>query len=404
MDFVFPNEVNVTWSVMIVLYPYITGLVAGAFIVSSLYHVFGRDELAPVARFSLVSSFVFLLFAPLPLLVHLGQPQRALSIMVTPHATSAMAGFGLIYMAYLLLVAMEVWFVMRPDLIDQAKGSGPIAWICRVILLFDLRQSEATRRADHRIVRVLAAVGIPMACLLHGYVGFLFGSLKANPWWSTPLMFVIFIFSAIVSGIAVLLFHYLTVSRLNGWRIDRPCVASLAKWLWGFMIIAVSLELLEILSVAYKQTEEWEVLGTLIFEELFVSYVVMQFLVFSLVPFVMLGVVTFLRLSRRWMYTLAWSAAAMLLVQVLLMRWNVVIGGQLLSKSFRGFTSYFPDIWHREGLIAAAVIFTLPFLILWVIDRVVPLFPKSLRNKDDEGSLSGGAMEAAPASSSAGES
>ena len=38
--FVFPNEAHVTWSVMIVLYPYITGLVAGAFIVSSLYHVF----------------------------------------------------------------------------------------------------------------------------------------------------------------------------------------------------------------------------------------------------------------------------------------------------------------------------------------------------------------------------
>ena len=47
MDFVFPNEVNVTWTVMIVLYPYITGLVAGAFIVSSLYHVFNRLELKP---------------------------------------------------------------------------------------------------------------------------------------------------------------------------------------------------------------------------------------------------------------------------------------------------------------------------------------------------------------------
>src|SRR5512137_1516768 len=121
MNFVFPNELHVTWTTMIVLYPYITGLVAGAFIVSSLYHVFGRSELRPVARFSLVSAFVFLLFAPLPLLVHLGHPERALNIMVTPNFSSAMAGFGYIYSAYLLLVVLEIWFVMRSELVERAR-------------------------------------------------------------------------------------------------------------------------------------------------------------------------------------------------------------------------------------------------------------------------------------------
>ena len=214
MNFVFTNEVNVTWTVMIVLYPYITGLVAGAFIVSSLYHVFDRQELRPVARFSLASAFVFLLFAPLPLLIHLGQPQRAFNIMITPNFTSAMAGFGFIYVAYLLLVVLEIWFVMRHDFIARARGKGFVALLCRTILLFDLHEDDASRRADEKIVRFLAGLGIPMACLLHGYVGFLFGSLKANPWWSTPLMLVIFIFSAIVSGISVLIFHYFVVSRI----------------------------------------------------------------------------------------------------------------------------------------------------------------------------------------------
>ena len=113
MNFVFPNEQNVTWTVMIVLYPYITGLVAGAFIVSSLYHVFGREELRPVARFSLASAFVFLLFAPLPLLIHLGHPERSLNIMVTSNFSSAMAGFGYIYTAYLILVALEMVSTLR---------------------------------------------------------------------------------------------------------------------------------------------------------------------------------------------------------------------------------------------------------------------------------------------------
>jgi len=361
--------------VMIVLYPYITGLVAGAFIVSSLYHVFGRESLRPVARFSLASAFVFLLFAPLPLLIHLGHPERAFNIMVTPHFTSAMAGFGYIYTTYLILVVLEIWFVMRSDFIARARGRGFVAGLCRAIVLFNLQESGATREADHRIAKFLAGLGIPLACTLHGYVGFLFGSLKANPWWSTPLMFVIFIFSAIVSGIAVLIFHYFVVSWINRWKIDARCVRSLAKYLWGFMMIAVSLELLELLSIAYEQTDETEVLGELIRSKLFLSYVVLQFIVFSLGPFLLLAVNALFKLSTRMAHAIIWVSSAMLLMQVLLMRWNVVVGGQLVSKSMRGFTSYFPGIWEKEGLITALVIFTLPFIILFLFHKVIPLFP-----------------------------
>jgi len=375
MDFVFPNEVNVTWSVMIVLYPYITGLVAGAFIVSSLYHLFGRDELEPVARFSLASAFVFLLFAPLPLLIHLGHPGRSFNIMVTPNFSSAMAGFGYIYTAYLILVVLEIWFVMRSDFIQRARTPGLAGFVARAVLLFDRHEDEATRRADHKMTRVLAGIGIPLACLLHGYVGFLFGSLKANPWWSTPLMLVIFIFSAIVSGISVLIFHYFVVSWINRWKVDQACVRSLGRYLWGFMILAVSLELLELMSIAYKQTEEWEVLSELIGHRLFFSYGVLQFLIFSLIPFILLGINALVRIRDKIANAMIWTAATMLLGQVLLMRWNVVIGGQLLSKSMRGFTSYFPGIWEKEGLVTAAVVFTLPFLILYLFHRIIPLFP-----------------------------
>jgi Ni/Fe-hydrogenase subunit HybB-like protein len=377
MNFVFPNEINVTWTVMIVLYPYITGLVAGAFIVSSLYHVFNKEELKPVARFSLASAFVFLLFATLPLLIHLGQPQRAFNIMITPNFTSAMAGFGFIYTAYMILVVLEIWFVMRGDFIARAKGTGLAAMISRLVLLGNLKESKESRAADHKIARFLAGVGIPMACILHGYVGFLFGSLKANPWWNTPLMFVIFIFSAIVSGIAVLIFHYMLIHKINGWKMDQPCIRSMGRYLWGFMIMAVSLELLELLSIAYKQTEEWEVLAELIGDKLLVTYVILQFGVFSLIPFFMLAITALFRLKDRVANVMIWVASTMLLVQVLLMRWNVVVGGQLLSKSLRGFTSYLPGLWEKEGLVVGAVVFTLPFIILYVFHRIISLFPEA---------------------------
>ncbi len=188
-------------------------------------------------------------------------------------------------------------------------------------------------------------------------------------------MFVIFIFSAIVSGIAVLIFHYIVVSKINGWVIDMKCVRSMSKYLWGFMIVAVSLELLEVMSIAYKQTEEWEVLSELIGHKLFYTYVVAQFLVCSLVPFFLLTLNALVKLRDRMATVVIWVAASMLLVQVLLMRWNVVIGGQLLSKSMRGFTSYLPGLFEKEGIVVAVVVFTLPFVILYVFHRIIPLFP-----------------------------
>ena len=60
--FVFPNDLHVRWSLMIVLYPYITGIVAGAFIMSSLYHVFHIRSLEPLAKFSLLFALAFLAF------------------------------------------------------------------------------------------------------------------------------------------------------------------------------------------------------------------------------------------------------------------------------------------------------------------------------------------------------
>jgi Ni/Fe-hydrogenase subunit HybB-like protein len=76
--YIFPNEAEFQWSALIVLYPFITGLVAGAFVVSSLYHVFGLKSLKSVSRLALITALAFLLIAPLPLQAHLGRPERVL--------------------------------------------------------------------------------------------------------------------------------------------------------------------------------------------------------------------------------------------------------------------------------------------------------------------------------------
>jgi Ni/Fe-hydrogenase subunit HybB-like protein len=244
--FVFPNEIHVHWGLTIVLYPYITGLVAGAFIVSSLYHVFHVTALKPVARFSLLTALVFLQICPIPLLLHLGRPERNYNIMLTPNPTSAMAGFGYIWAGYNLLVILENWLAFRKDMVDQAKRSRGLRKLLFALLSLGSDVTPENQEADHRLITVLAAIGIPMACVLHGYVGFLFGGVKANPWWSTPLMPLIFLLSAVVSGIALLLVLYVMVCRIRGVTVDKACLNALLGWLTGFLIVDVTLEMLEI--------------------------------------------------------------------------------------------------------------------------------------------------------------
>jgi len=376
--FLFPNDLHILWSLMIVMYPYITGLVAGAFIVSSLYHVFARTELRPVARLSMVASLAFLLVAPLPLLFHLGHPERALNIMITPHFTSAMAAFGLIYSCYLLLLLFEVWLVFRKEIILLARQSrGLKRWIFAVLALGVYDISEDALRIDRKIILVLAGLGIPAACILHGYVGFMFGSVKANVWWSTPLMPIIFLFSAVMSGIAMIIVLYLTLMRFTNRQIDGACVQSLARWLWLFTIMTITMELLEIAMLAYERNEEWIVIAPLLGSKLAFSFFGVQLIFGSLIPIILLAIVVLMNpyLTNPLRNTISFIAALILLIQVFAMRWNVVIGGQIFSKSLSGFReSYVPGLFEKEGVLTALLIFVAPFIILAVFNRFLPLY------------------------------
>ena len=226
--FAYPNELHVAWSVMIALYPYITGLVAGAFIVSSLYHVFGDKDLKPVGNMALVAALCFIMFCMTPLLFHLGQPFRCFNIMFTPNLMSAMSIFGYICFFYMGILLVEIWLVFREDIVKRSKEGFIVKrWFYALLALGVTEMTDESRALDKKIVGVLAAVGIPSACILHGYVGFIFGAVKSNPWWSTPLMPLIFLLSAIVSGIAVLILMYMIAMKLTGRAVSVACIAQI---------------------------------------------------------------------------------------------------------------------------------------------------------------------------------
>src|SRR5690348_14373071 len=246
----YPNEIELQWSVLIVLYPFLTGLVAGAFILASLERVFKVDAVKPTYRLALLTALAFLLVAPLPLQLHLGHPERSLEMYLTPHRSSAMAMFGFVYLWYLMAVlVVEIWLDYRRDivLLAQSSTSALKRGFYRTLALGSFNISERALSIDERVGWIVTIIGIPSAFLLHGYVGFIFGSIKANPWWSTPLMPVVFLFSAMVSGIAPVLLLYMLATRLRKTPIDMRCLDTIARYLFFTFVIDFSLEMLDLI-------------------------------------------------------------------------------------------------------------------------------------------------------------
>ena len=373
IGYVYPNETVIPWTVLVVVYPYLTGLVAGAFTVSSLYHVFGMQRFKPVAHLALLTSLCCMVVVPLPLLLHLGHPERALNAMITPHTTSAFAIFGYAASFYVLLLMLENWFVFRPHVVRQAKRvKGVLGLFYRILSLGSDDVSEKAMRYDRKWIFALAIIGIPAAHGLHGYVGFVFGSLKSREWWSSDLMPAIFLFSAIISGTALLIVIYVISCRLRKVPVDLPCLKGMAYALWGFMLFTLLLEGVEFASLVYRGREGTEMILEFVKGPLIVPFVILQFGIGSLIPLLVLTFMIWRGISGKTLIASVFVSACLVLLSVLMMRWNVVIGGQEIAKTGKGLLAYTPTFLGREGLLAAAFVLAAPFVLLVIMVRLFP--------------------------------
>jgi predicted membrane protein len=336
--------------------------------------VFNVKALEPVYRLSLLTALAFLLVAPLPLLFHLGHPERCFEMMLTPHLTSPMAMFGFVYAWYLMAVLLlELWLDYRRDFVEwSAQHTGLRRLIYQVLTVGVRDVSSPALRLDHKLSFAISIIGIPSAFLLHGYVGFIFGSVKANPWWGNVLMPIIFIFSAIVSGMAMCVAIYMMLCRLRGERCSTACLDVMGRMLFYALAIDAAIEGLDWLHRLYSAEESIHVLKQLASGKLFYTLLILQALLGTVVPLVTLGFLQIFprKLSAATRTQLYAIMSVLILVGVAAMRWNVVIGGQLFSKSLRGFTTYKMEMAGHEGLGMAILLLVLPFVILTILVKL----------------------------------
>ncbi len=371
--YIFPNEIDLQWGILIVVYPFITGLVAGAFILASLERVFKVKILKPTYQIALLTALSFLLVATMPLISHLSQPQRAYEIMITPHSSSAMAIFGFVYLWYLMVVLLlEIWFDYRHSMVVWSnEKKGVMKWVYKILTLGVSDISPRTVKWDRKLGYIITVVGIPSAFILHGYVGFIFGSIKANPWWSTPLMPIIFLFSAMVSGIALIMIVYMVITYLRKRVIDLNVLDSIGKYLFFVLILDFTLEGLDQIHRIYVAEESFEIIKLLVSGKLYLTLFISQGLVGTIIPLITLVFLQFYKHKIRVRKTMYFIVSILVLIGVYSMRWNVVIGGQLFSKSFSGFTSFKVGLIGLDGTLMAAFWLVLPIgilaFLLWLL-------------------------------------
>jgi predicted membrane protein len=372
--YIFPNEIDLQWGILIVVYPFITGLVAGAFILASLERVFKVRILRPTYQLALLTALSFLLVATMPLISHLSQPQRAYEIMITPHSSSAMAIFGFVYLWYLMVVLLlEIWFDYRHSMVVWAnEKTGVMKWVYKILTLGVSDISPGTLRWDRKLGYIITVVGIPSAFILHGYVGFIFGSIKANPWWSTPLMPIIFLFSAMVSGIALVLLVYMIISYFRKKVIEVNVLDAIGKYLFFVLILDFTIEGLDQIHRIYEAEESFEIIKLLVSSKLYLTLFISQGIIGTIIPLISLAFLQFYKHQIKLKKTMYFITGIMVLIGVYSMRWNVVIGGQLFSKSFAGFTSFKVGLIGLDGTLMAAFWLLLPIAILAFLLWLLP--------------------------------
>ncbi len=320
------------WGIMIVTYPFISGLVAGSFIVSSLSHVFHQrlfDKLAPLA---VLASLALLIAAPLTVLGDARQPSNVLELVTRDHLPySPLATFIVIWVAYIILMLFELYFAFRATNADIARDGGRHSRLHRVLALGSQDTSEQGIRRDRKVIFGLSCVGIALAFLFHGYIGFVFGATKARSLWATPIMPVLFIVSALVSGVAFMWFVYTITMRYVGRRPDQKIMSGLLAYLILFLLLDLFLDLVDILTSAipeYAPGATYYAFYHLMFHGPFsLSYLGIQLGIGIFLPLI-LWLIPAAR--RNWIGQAAISLAV--LVGVYAMRWNVVFGGQAESK------------------------------------------------------------------------
>lgn len=335
-----------SWGIDIPNYFWFTGSSSAAFIVANFAIVFGFKKYKPFSGFLLLVALAFLFAAPINLIDDLKQPGRIYNFFLygwDNFSTSPMKWGVLFLMWYFTSAILQVLFFFQPYLINYAKNSqGLMRFTCNLLAL---NQKSCNLQKNKKIVYILGIIGIPACLCVDGYTGYIIGAVSANVLWNTPIMPILFLISAMVSGIAFVIFllpffqRYFTDNK----TFDKQIVAKLSILLSIFIIFDLILRAIW-LSFAITFSGEGQYMLVEYFKLHFVSTVYVEYIICLIIPMI----IGFSRLRFN-MLVMAINGIVVT-VGVWLFRFDTVIGGQGIPKSVGGFLEYVPQVFGANSI------------------------------------------------------
>jgi molybdopterin-containing oxidoreductase family membrane subunit len=233
------------WGNYILFFMFFVGLSAGGLIVASAGRLFGVAAFKPITRLAVLEATVAVMLAGVFILPDLGRPERVVNILLYANFTSPMVWDIAIVIAYTILSLTYVWLYTRADL--ARRGS----WLA---LGTGVSPRELAR--DERLKSLLAWVALPAAILLHSITAWIFGLQISRTFWYSALMAPLFIASALVSGLSLVILLALALRRLRRVEFDDRLVAYLGGLLAVFIVVEAFFVGSEFLTAAYPGVPE----------------------------------------------------------------------------------------------------------------------------------------------------
>jgi molybdopterin-containing oxidoreductase family membrane subunit len=225
-----------------------------------------------------------------------------------------------LYTAYFLVLIIEAWLAMRGDLANMADEPGLRGLLGRKLSFSPGPLSTTQCEEARQWLRVLGAFGVPLAIAFHGGVGALFGTISAHPYWHTPLVPVLFLTGALVSGGALMMFVIAAVWPERDSEYSET-LAFLGKVVLGLLVFDLILEWAEFsIPMWYGVGHEYELMKRILFGDFWWVFWVVHILLGSAVP-------VYLLLSKKGPWATA-LAGLLIAAGFKAVRLNIVIPGQ----------------------------------------------------------------------------
>lgn len=354
-----------TWALYIVNFVFFIGASAGGIIVGAIAYALGIERFRPVARIAELGAISCLVLATIFIMLDLGRPERFWYLLRYPHFESPLIWDVMIIGIYLAIAMALGYFATRPDLVRCMEALPRRRGLYRLLALGYTDLSPSALARERRVLKVLAAVSIPAAVLLHSITAWILGLVKAQPGWHSALIAPLFIVSAVVSGLALVILAASFSRVFLGLNIGEEVIQGLGRILFFSIPVLGYFLFAEMLTVTYVRDPA----GLHVFRAMmFGPYAALFW--FDLVGGL---IVPFLLLAFPRTRTMGGIGFASFLVVlgVLAERWNIVIPPLLGHTNLPYPPASYTPTWPELSLTVAT--YAVGLLVYLVLAKLLPL-------------------------------